>query len=300
MRRHLFKSIFVIIAIVGVWYFFIKNHDYKITFTTPQATGTIYTNILGWNNWEPKSKKSVNTLSKIPFSKILQELIVADSVVEIDWIIKRKNDSTTKVTALLKDKDHSLIQKVKVPFVKTYFVNRCLTTVKKIKKELESFEETYKVSKIEKDYIPEQYCAYVTVESKLYDKANTMIKYNTVVMEYIAKNEVKLTGKPFLEVIDWNLEEDIIKFNFCFPIPKKDSFSKSQEIKIKTTEKKEALKATFNGNYRISDKAWFTIIDYAERNNIEIEMLPTEIFYDNPHTGGNSIDWVAEVYMPLK
>ncbi len=299
MKKYGFIFFTALILIFG-WYFFIKKHDYRITFQTKQAPGIVYSNLIGWNNWELKKNKAVVTISKTPFSRLSQELKISDSIFEIDWFIERKNDSITKVTALIKDKENSLVQKIKVPFLKTDFVKRSLTTVKKIKKGLETFEETYRVSKIEKDTIPEQYCAYVSVESKLFDKANAMIKYNGFVMEYIAKNEVKLTGKPFLEVTNWNLEEDLINFNFCFPIPKKEFYSKSNEIKIKSTEKREALKVTFNGNYRISDKAWFTIIDYAERNNIEIEKLPTEIFYNNPHEGGNSIDWVAEIYMPLK
>lgn len=299
MRKYGYIFFATLILCCG-WYFFIKDHDYRITFQTKQAPGIVYSNLTGWNNWEPKTNNAVTTTSRTPFSKLTQELKVSDSIFEIDWVIKRKNDSVTKVISLIKDQENSFVQKIKVPFVKTDFVKRSLATVKRIKKGLETFEETYKVSSIEKAEIPEQFCAFVTVESKLHEKANKMIQYNATVMDYLAKNEVKLSGKPFLEVTSWNLEEDVITFNFCFPVPEKDDYIKSNEIKFKTTDKKEALKATFNGNYRISDKAWFTIMDYAETNNIEIELLPTEIFYNDPHSGGNWLDWVAEVYMPLK
>lgn len=299
MRKYGLTILIVFLLFFG-WYFFVKNHDYRITFKTAQAPGIVYSNIVGWNNWEPNTNKTVTTVSKTPFSKISQELTVSDSIIEIDWRFKRINDSTTKVFAYLKDKDHSFYQKLKAPFIKTDFVLRSLKTVKRIKKGLEIFEETYRVSTIQRSVIPEKHCAYVTVESKLHEKANKMIQYNAFVMDYITKNELQLTGKPFLEVLNWNVENDMIIFNFCFPISKKDSYSNSEEIKIKTTDQKEALKVTFNGNYRISDKAWFTIMDYAERNNIEIDLLPIEFYFNNPHHGGSWLKWKAEVYMPIK
>ena len=71
-------------------------------------------------------------------------------------------------------------------------------------------------------------------------------------------------------------------------------------MKFKKTTEKRALKTIFNGNYKISDRAWFSIIDYASTKGVEIEQLPVEIFRNDPHSGGNPLEWEAEVYMPIK
>jgi len=47
-------------------------------------------------------------------------------------------------------------------------------------------------------------------------------------------------------------------------------------------------------------RAWYALINYAKKNNIEIEKKPVEIFYNNPNFGGNELDWKAEIYLPIK
>ena len=69
---------------------------------------------------------------------------------------------------------------------------------------------------------------------------------------------------------------------------------------FKTTKEQKMLKAIFNGNYRISHIGWYYLLDHAERNNLTINPLPTEIFLNDPHEGGNSIEWNAHILVPLK
>ena len=119
-------------------------------------------------------------------------------------------------------------------------------------------------------------------------------------MNYIKDNNIKLTGHPFLEITEWDVVEDLIKFNFCFPIQERDEYPATNDIKFKQTEEKVALKTIFNGNYKISDRAWYAILDYAEIKNIDIEELPIEVYLNDPHSGGDDLKWEAEIYMPLK
>jgi len=112
-------------------------------------------------------------------------------------------------------------------------------------------------------------------------------------------NHIEITGKPFLEVYEWDVQNQKVKYNYCFPIKQSDSLPQNNEVKFKKINSKKALKATYYGNYRTSDRAWFTIYDYAIRNDIRIEHTPLEIFYNNPFTGGNELEWRAEIYMPI-
>lgn len=297
-----FLKILGVISILslGIWYFFIKNYDYKITFKTPQSKGIIYNYILGWNNWETSKNSVVGTYGKEPFLKLSQELHVSDSIIDIDWEIVKVSDSVTKVTAYVTDKNNSLIQKLKVPFVNTAFVNRMVSTVKKIQKELKELGDAHRVGTVEISKIPEQYCACIGLESTLSEKANKMIEMNADILIYLEENNIDIIGSPLLEVDKWDELHNTIAFNFCFPVAFNQNYKESEAVKFKMIEEKPALKTIFNGNYRISDCAWFSIIDYAEKKAIEIERLPVEVFLNDPHSGGNELEWKAEIYIPIK
>ncbi|WGH76093.1 hypothetical protein P8625_02700 [Tenacibaculum tangerinum] len=292
-------SIIVFLIVIG-WYFFVKDYDYKISFSTNQAPGIVYNTLLGWNNWEPINKKAVVTNYKVPFSELTQQLNVSDSIITINWLIERKSDSITKVTALLKDVKHSLHQKMMIPFSKTDFVKRSLTTVKHIREGLKIHNTEYKLSLVEEAVFTKQTCAYITLSCKMNEKAKLMIAHTIDVMDYLRNNEIERIGNPFLQVTQWDLNKDFITFDFCFPIANDKSYPKSKLIKIKTVEQTKALKTVFNGNYKISDRGWFTLLDYADRKNIAIKTLPIEVFLNDPHSGGNELDWQAEIYVPLK
>ena len=71
-------------------------------------------------------------------------------------------------------------------------------------------------------------------------------------------------------------------------------------IKYKRIFAKKALKATYNGNYITSDRAWYTLMKKAEDLGKEVELTPIEYFYNNPNFGGNEINWKAEIFMPIE
>lgn len=290
----------IILVLTASWYFFIKDYDYKVTFKAKHAPGVVYNTLVSWNNWKPKAKKVVTNKAVKPFSEVSQQLNVSDSLIDIKWVIERQSDSTSKVSAYLTDTKHSFIQKLKVPFTKTNFVKRSISTVDKIRKGLKLHEKDYGVTAIEKATFPEQNIAFVTITTTLHEKAKKMMPNTLDVMQYIRNNELVLTGHPYLEVKSWNKSEDKITYDFCFPIAKQDNYPVNKKVKVKSTKKVEAIKTVFNGNYRISDRAWFTLIDYAENNNIAINALPIEVFLNDPHSGGNDLKWKAEVYMPIK
>jgi len=301
MTRKLINGVvFFVIITVCVWYFFVKDYNYKITFTTTQAPSIVYDHLIKWNDGQNRENKIITTLEQTPFTQVKQELIVNDSIFKIDWYLEKKNDSTTLVTVKIKDTINSSKQKLQVIFTKNAFVKRSVSTVKRFAESLIQNGKNYKVSKVNNAIIPSSNCAYIELESNSEDKASTMFKNISIITDYIKNNEIKLTGDPFLEITDWNIEKDEIKFNFCFPIEEQDLYPETNTIKFKKTEEKNALKVIFNGNYKISDRAWYSIMDYAEYNNIEIENLPVEVFLNDPHSGGNSLEWEAEIYMPLK
>jgi len=299
-RAKAIKLISIGTILAGVWYFAIKDHNYKITFTSPQAPGSIYSDLLQWNAGEDPETTTVTLLSKKPFSELQQQVTVHDSVFIYHWRIERKTDSLTKITALVKDGKNSFLQKLKVPFFTTDFEKKAIATVKEVRDGLRSNEKYYRVSSVREGSAPSAYCAYIPLSATVRSKGAVMIKNINLVMEYLKGNNIALTGDPFVEVTRWNVPEDSIHFNFCFPVKKRDTFPETAIVKFRQTKEKKALTTRFNGNYKISDRGWYTLIAYAENHNINIEQLPVEIYRNDPHSGGDELQWEAEIYMPIK
>ncbi len=300
LKKGLKYGISILVILCIIWYVFIKNYDYQITFKSSQSPGSVYTNILGWNNFENADVKAVTTLNKKPFSEIFQQLKVNDTLIDIHWEFKIINDSTTKVIGRFKDVEHSLKQKLLVPFIKTDFVKRNLYTMETVRHSLNEFNKTYKVGSIETSNLSSKFCVYIPVECKMPEKANNMIRNVSYIMNFIRDNNLKLVGDPFLEITKWDPLNNNIAFDFCFPIENITEYPESPELKFKTTKALLSLKTIFNGNYRISDRAWFKLLDYSNQKNIAVDSLPIEIYKNDPHGGGDELKWEAEIYMPLK
>ena len=115
----------------------------------------------------------------------------------------------------------------------------------------------------------------------------------------MGSNDVKLNGPPFVEITNWDMQTDSIAYNFCFPIIRSEKLPNHPIIKYKRVFANKALKATYNGNYITSDRAWYTLLKKAKDENKDIELTPIEYFHNNPNFGGDALRWKAEIYMPL-
>lgn len=296
------RFIGIILLVLGIWYFFIKDYNYRVSFTTNQSQSIVYDHLTKWTGGKAQKERKVQTLEKKPFNEVMQTYTFGDSVFRFDWDLKMIDENTTKVTAKVKDEQHGFLQNIMILDSDNHFKNESIASVQEFGESLIKNAENYILHSVRDSVIPAQHCAYISVESKTTEKASAMLKNIYFVMNYIKGNdEVELTGHPFLEVTEWNKENDSLKFDFCFPINKLDRYpERPANVGIKQTKEKKALKTVFNGNYRISDRAWYQLMDYARFHDIKVSNLPVEIFFNDPHTGTNSLEWVAEVYMPIE
>jgi effector-binding domain-containing protein len=132
------------------------------------------------------------------------------------------------------------------------------------------------------------------------EKARGMMQNYSLLTSILSTENITMNGTPFVEITNWNTQNDSIAYNFCFPVIKSDSLPVDSRIQYKQYNGAKALKATYNGNYITSDRAWYALVDYAENNNIKIDKKPLEVFYSNPNFGGDVLKWKAEIYMPIK
>ncbi len=284
-----------------VWHFAIKDYNYRISFTTKDSPGLVYSNLNSWNFIkELPDSSEVSVIEKHPFKSITQQVKVNDSLFEYRWELEKWADSLTKVTVFVTDLNNQFKQNISSPFVKNDFVKRSILTVKDLGEEWVNYRDKFRIGEVTKANFAKQFCAYITVNSKVTEKAGTMIRNIADVMGFINTNNLDLQGDPFLQVTQWDTQAGTITYDFCFPIKREDTLSNSTLVKFKEVPEFSGIKTVFNGNYSISDKAWYTLLDYAQAHKINIDLLPVEIYRNDPHTGGNPLEWEAEVFMPIQ
>lgn len=300
MNTKIKGSIFIVLIAFFAWYFFLKPSDYTIRFEAKAATGTIFQGIQEWSAAKTKSNtENYTALEKRNFDFIKQELKKGDEHLFYSWTLKSINDSTTKVIVDIKDENHSWYNKLTVPFINTPFREKQIARVKDFKTGLEEHLKAIKVRIDGEGESAAAYIAYISLTSVMQEKAQTMIKNDAIITGYLFNNKIKIIGKPFVEVTHWDKDKELLEFNYCFPIPKDAKFVANPNVKFKTIPALKGLKATYFGNFRTSDRAWFALLDYAKKQNVELESKVVEYFLANPFNGGNEKEWETKIVIPF-
>jgi effector-binding domain-containing protein len=289
-------TIAVAIILIGLlWYFFIKPQDYQVRVTAKSNAGVINQALKAWS--KTLSKASLRQV--IDLNHLEQMISFGDSTHIYEWNITQLTDSTSHLVVDIKDADHSLKNKLYIPFTDTDFEIKSRKTVTEFIESLNEHLKEFKVTFIGEEELPSTYCACVEHKTIQNKKAFAMMESYPFLNSVIANNGIEINGIPFIETTDWNMQNDSIVFDFCYPIIKKDTLPTIKNIVYKEFIGMKSLKAVYNGNYMTSDRAWYTLLDYAEKNGIEVDKKPIEFFFNNPNMGGDALRWKAEVYMPL-
>ena len=279
-----------------LWYLFIKPYDYLVTFKARTFPGTINQSIKTWNS----TLKDAQLVNQEGLTHLEQNIKFSDSTYLYQWDIIPLTDSTSKVKVYVKDLDHSLQNKIAIPFFNTDFEKRTISTVKDFSEKLNEHIDNFRVKVTGKKELPATYCAYVSVKANQFGKAKGMMYNYPLLNTILANNGIELNGRPFIEITEWDKETDSIHYDFCYPIIKSDSLPEHPDLKYKQFNSRNALMAVYNGNYITSDRAWYALMDYAGKNDIQVTGLPVEVFQNNPNMGGDALTWKAEIYLPLK
>lgn len=302
MRKILYIFLFIVVAGL-LWYLFIKPSDYTINFKAKASAGTINQTLKLWDANLSKTKsieKIEDIKQELDLNHLTQQIKFGDSIHIYDWNIGSTSDSLAAVTVHIKDKENSLMNKLKVPFSHTDFEKRSEKTVFDFMNNLKIHTDNFKVSIVGEEDIPEKYFAYIPIKAKQFEKAAGMMRNFVYLTNELANNGVALDGPPMIEVTYWNQENDSIHYNFGQPVLKSANLPTGGDIEYKRIQSKKAIKAIYNGNYITSDRAWYALLDYAKKNKISIESTPFEIFYNNPNVGADEINWKADVFLPIK
>ena len=294
------KKISAIIGFILVgfllWYLIIKPYDYLVTFKVKTSAGTINQTIKLWNT----SIANLNPVKQENIANLSQQIEVKDSIHNYKWSISPLNDSISKVKVYVTDKEHSFANRISIPFGTTDFEKRIEYTVTDFIAKLKEHLKKIKVTVVGKDTTRSTYAAYISVKGLQIEKARGMMQNYSLLTSVLSAENIEMNGTPFVEITNWNIQNDSIAYNFCFPVIKSDSLPIDPRIQYKQYNGVKALKATYNGNYITSDRAWYALLDYAENHDIVVDKKPLEVFYSNPNFGGDELQWEAEIFMPIR
>ncbi|SDD57493.1 effector-binding domain-containing protein [Pricia antarctica] len=286
----------VVVLSFLLWYFFLKPHDYVVRFEVKALPGTINQTLKFWGN----QLEDNEFLEQNDLLNIENRIKFNDSTYTYHWKIESQNDSISKVKVYVTDDEHSLANRLAIPFSETDFEKRTKRTVEEFTKALKDHLLSFRVTVTGKDEISSKYCACFSLKGTQREKARGMMEYYSLLSNIMAQKKVVLDGTPLLKVTKWNMQKDSISYDFCFPVIKSDSLPKTEGLSYIQIEKQTAIRAVYHGNYITSDRAWYALVDYAKKNNIAIDQKPLEIFHTNPNMGGDELQWEAEVFMPVQ
>ena len=296
-RKSYLLIIFLTLSILFCWYFFIKENDYIITFKVKTATGTVFQ---GVEEWAKMRKKTNNEDYKILQKKKYESIKLSFANTNYNWKINSLNDSVTIIKVGITDLNNSFYNRISMPFFKTKFKQEQLNKITSFKTGLEQHLKNFKVQKVQKGKTEAVFVAYIKLKSVMQEKAQNMIMDDSKITGFLYNKNIKIIGKPYIEVTYWNLETEQLEFNYCFPINKTKNLIDTELVKFKTIPSKKGLTVSYFGNYRTSDRAWFAILDYAKNHNINLEYRPLEHFLANPFNGGEELSWEAKICIPFK
>lgn len=285
-----------LVLIALLYYLFIRPFEFEVKFKAYTLPGDIIQTIRLYSRSTPHTTiVEVDSLLSLK-----QSVVVGGRNYIYNWSFKNENDSLTKVKVQISEPERKFLNKLLVPFTTQNIEKDAVDNIKKFHEVLKSHLNITTVKVRGEAELDSSFCACSTLQTKQIEKGNGMMKDYPLLTSFVEHFNLKPNGVPIVEIKEWKHSSGTLKFDFCFPIVRTDSLPKVESITYRTLKKRRALKAEYFGNYFTSDRAWYELIQYAERKGYKVEYLPIEYFYTNPTTGINESAWKAEVFLPLK
>ncbi|RRO13873.1 GyrI-like domain-containing protein [Flavobacteriaceae bacterium 14752] len=295
--KKIFGFIGTLLLIIIIWFSFLKPYDHQIEFEVNLPQGSIYHMVLDTNTWE---NKSINTKHKMLYESIEQTIEINKKPFKLLWEFENIKDTNSTVKLYFKNKNHSISERYKNLFNQTQNLDSLIQISKDLKDKAHKFSELFSIEIQGLDTLSSTAYLYVEHRAKRADKARDMINSNALLFRKNQDSLVVKNGKTFVKVNNWQPKTDSISFRYAFPVKSQNNYPIDQFVKADTLKAQKALKAVFYGNYSISDQAWLAMCHYAKRKDIELELSPVEIYYNNPMLGGDDKTWRTEIYIPVR
>jgi len=200
----------------------------------------------------------------------------------------------------ISEPDRDITNKIIIPFAEAQIEYDAKKNVQAFHKRIKEHIDNIRINVVGISEIDSAFCLCTSVNTTQIGKAKGMMNTYPLLSSFVMNNDIQTSGLPFVEITSWDMTNDSINYNFCFPIIEKDILPIHNLIKYERLKYTKAIKAIYNGNYITSDRAWYALLQYAEKNGISTSKMPIEFYYNNPNFGVNEKEWRADVYLPIK
>ena len=270
----------IVLLLVAVWYFFLKRWDYKVIFTVPSHSSLAYDFIKNHHDWNGKTIKpeSLHFIQEEPWGYLRSELNLKDTTYFFDWHLEQKNDSVTKISMGVSDKDRNLANRLDILFSHAKFKRSIKQNAIIIRDKITERNKEFRYVFAGLDSVVEVPCVVISSKTLVCNKADEMIRNVTMINLFVKDNELGLNGNPMVLVKSWTPWSDSIDFDFCFPILYPDLVPIHPEIKLKKVSCSLALHADFYGNYSYSNYSWNRLYEEAQKRGAATTGRIVEIF----------------------
>lgn len=293
--KNIFLAVLILVFSVLLFYLFIKPSEFEVNLKARTVPGDVIETIRIWN----RSLNEAHIVEVDSFNSVSQTIVWKTRRYNYKWKFINLNDSLTHVNVQISEPGRTFINKFLVPFTDQNIEKDAEEIVTAFYEVLKTHLKITKVKVIGEVEMDSSFCVCRRFETDQLDKANGMMRDYPLLTSFINDFGLKLDGPPIVKVLQWDHNNGLLKFDFCFPIIKADSLPTVEGLVYLKIEKTKALKAEYYGNYITSDRAWYALVQYADENGYKTDRLPIEYFYDNPNLGMNEIKWKAEVYLSI-
>ncbi|HEX2968963.1 MAG TPA: GyrI-like domain-containing protein [Bacteroidales bacterium] len=295
-----FTILILLFFAAGILYLLNRPSDYQAHFTVKTTRDIVYYNLHNWDFWNRNHLNAeIEILNTVPVSSISQKVTLQDTTLIFKWEFEKLNDSSTLVRVFVSDPERKVYNRLTIPFRNTTFRKSVRRNLIDIITRMESLLKTFKYEFKGIYHFDKRACVYISLNCSIRDKARTMIANVAELNQFVRQNKLGLNGSPFLVIHDWHDSNDSIKFDFCFPIADTNNIPEHPKIKFMTVDDMNALKTDFFGNYGISDITWYDLKEEAEKMGYRSNNKIIEVYRNDPHNGGNELEWKAEIYLGI-
>ncbi|MFV5689430.1 SRPBCC family protein [Flavobacterium sp. ZT3R25] len=149
---------------------------------------------------------------------------------------------------------------------------------------------------------PETFYLHQTFTSKISNVPKNFKIVAPKIITFCKKNNLVITGKPFILYHTYDQINGLAKISICVPIKNQIFTSEGSDLYSGKLEAFEAVKTTLTGDYFHRDKALDKTTQYLNANRLasDVAFSHLETYLMGKTEIKNPSKWVTEIYYPIK
>ncbi|WP_322550703.1 GyrI-like domain-containing protein [Flavobacterium psychraquaticum] len=121
-------------------------------------------------------------------------------------------------------------------------------------------------------------------------------------ISFVAQNEIKITGLPFIVFDNKKLPQNKISFAMCVPVEEEILTTEGSDISGGHFDEFLAIKTILTGDYSHKKEAWAKTVNYVKKEKLIEDVFGKyiEIYKVSLPKERKPSKWVTEIYVPIK